>query len=279
MATMDAYFAAYKAVLGKWPVPVEALDVRSAYGTTRVHASGPSDGRPLVLLHGGGATSTVWYATVADLTRHHRVYAIDTIGDVGRTVNDGTPVTTTDHLMDWLDGVFTELRVDGAALAGHSYGGWIALAYALHAPERVGRLVLLDPTDCFAGLALGYKARALPFLLKPSAARLRALITWESGGKHIDPEWLDLMCRGAEFPRGKLVMPRRPDPKALRDMTIPTLVAVAERSRAHDARRVAATAEALLPKVTTAVLPGASHHTIPTEQPDVLTGAMLPFLA
>ncbi|WP_034593209.1 alpha/beta fold hydrolase [Hamadaea tsunoensis] len=275
---MDAYSAAYEAVLGKWPVAVEALDVRSAYGSTRVHVSGPPDGRPLVLLHGGGATSTVWYATVADLSRHHRVYAIDTIGDAGRTVNDGTPVTTAEHLMDWLDGLFTELGVDGAALAGHSYGGWIALAYALRAPARVGRLVLLDPTDCFAGLAAAYKLRAIPFLVKPSAARLRGLVTWESAGKHIDPEWLDLMCRGTEVPRGKLVMPRRPTPEALRDMTIPTLVVVAQQSRAHDGKRVAETAEALLPEVTTVALPGASHHTIPTEQPDQLSRAILAFL-
>jgi pimeloyl-ACP methyl ester carboxylesterase len=27
---------------------------------------------------------------------------------------------------------------------GHSYGGWLSLAYAAHAPQRVSRLALLD---------------------------------------------------------------------------------------------------------------------------------------
>jgi hypothetical protein len=38
-----------------------------------------------VVLSGGGATSTVWFANVAELARDHRVFAVDTMGDVGRS--------------------------------------------------------------------------------------------------------------------------------------------------------------------------------------------------
>ncbi|OLB65670.1 MAG: hypothetical protein AUI10_05680 [Actinobacteria bacterium 13_2_20CM_2_72_6] len=49
------FLAAYDALLRRWPVPVEPVEVPSAYGTTRVNVCGPVDGEPLVLLHGGGA--------------------------------------------------------------------------------------------------------------------------------------------------------------------------------------------------------------------------------
>src|SRR5207253_1676045 len=137
-----------------------------------------------------------------DLARTHRVYAVDLINDAGRSVPDGRPVRSREDLMGWLDAVCTGLGLATTALCGHSYGGWIVLSYALHAPARISRLALLDPT----------------------------------------------------------------------------LVLVAEKTRAHDPARVAANAKALLPDVTTAVLPGATHHTIPMVDAARLNGALTRFL-
>jgi pimeloyl-ACP methyl ester carboxylesterase len=271
----DEYFAAYDAVLAQWPVAVEATELRSRYGTTRVHACGPGDGKPLVLLHGGGATSTVWFANVGELSRGHRVYAVDTIGDAGRSVNDGVPVTSLERFMDWLDGLFDGLGLESASLCGHSYGGWLALNYARLGPDRVQRVALLDPTDCFAGLRLGYRLRAVPLFIKPTADRLHAVLSWETAGRRIDPAWLTLMCLGAERPRTKLVLPRHPDAERLRGLTVPVLVLLAERSRAHDIRKVAANVRRLMPQAGTVVLPGVSHHTVPMEHAEHLDRALL----
>jgi pimeloyl-ACP methyl ester carboxylesterase len=274
----DAYFDAYDAVLAQWPVAVEPVDIPSPYGTTHVNVCGPRDGRPLVLLHGGGATSTVWFANVGRLSLTHRVHAVDIIGGAGRSVADGRPVNSPADLMDWLDGLFSALDLDGADLCGHSYGGWLALDYALHAPARVRRLVLLDPTDCFAGMRLSYRLRAVPVFARPSAERMRAFIRWETGGMPVDPAWLSLMCLGTEFPGSKVVMPRRPAPDRLRASAVPTLLLLAEKSRSHDIHRVAANARRLMPHILTAVLPGSSHHSVPTENPERLNRGLEEFL-
>src|SRR4051794_2833828 len=174
---------AYDVVLAKWPVPVEPVDVGSPYGTTRVNVCGRADGEPLVLLHGGGATSTVWFANVGDLSRTHRVYAVDQINDAGRSVAGGRPLRSGPDLMAWLDALLTGLGLDAVRLCGHSYGGWLALNYALHAPQRVTHLALLDPTLCFAGMRLSYRLHAIPlFLPGPRAAGMRAFLRWETGG-------------------------------------------------------------------------------------------------
>src|SRR4051794_38281351 len=131
------YIAAYDAVLAEWPVDVESVDLKSAWGTTHVQVCGPRDGAPLVLLHGRGATSTAWFANAGELSRAHRMYAVDLIGDVGRSINDGRPIDTLGAFMNWLDGLFSGLDLERASLCGHSYGGWLALNYALHAPQRV----------------------------------------------------------------------------------------------------------------------------------------------
>ncbi|MEU7989159.1 alpha/beta hydrolase [Streptosporangium canum] len=258
-----AFLDAYDAVLDRWPVQVEPIDLPSAYGTTRVNACGPADGSPLILLHGGGTTSAMWFANVAEFARRHRVYAVDRIGEPGRSTRGERPPRDVPDLLDWLDGVLDGLGIDSAAVCGHSYGGWIALTYGLHAPQRVRRLVLLDPTQCFGGFRAGYLARALPYLIRPTASRAQTLLTWETGGAEADPAWLRLYGLAAEFPDVKVVTGKRPEPGLLRTLTTPTLVLLAGRSRAHAPHRIASAVARLLPHAETAVLPGLSHHAMP----------------
>ncbi|MGE7436119.1 alpha/beta fold hydrolase [Kitasatospora sp. NPDC001175] len=278
-----AFFSAYEAALARWPVPVTPATARSEFGTTRLNACGPEDGRPVVLLSGGGATSAVWYANVAALAATHRVYAVDLIGDPGRSIHDGRPIRRAEDMTAWLDTVLDHLGLDSTALVGHSYGGWIALTYALHAPHRVERLALLDPTQCFAGFRFGYLLRALPMLLRPTAARARAFIDWETGGAParglIDPAWSAVHALGtAHFPSSKPVTGPRPATERLRSLDIPTLILTAELSRPHRSSQVADHARALLPNAEVAVLPGVSHHAVPMADPALLNDHLTRFL-
>jgi pimeloyl-ACP methyl ester carboxylesterase len=182
--------------------------------------------------------------------------------------------------MAWLDALLTGLGLDAVRLGGHSYGGWLALNYALHAPERVTHLALLDPTLCFAGMRLSYRLHAVPlFLPGPRAGRMRAFLRWETGAAKLDPDWSELIALAAGRPRSKVVMPSRPAAGQLRGLHVPTLVLVAEKSRSHDPARVAATARALLPRVVTGVLAGATHHTIPIGSAADINDRLTRFLA
>jgi pimeloyl-ACP methyl ester carboxylesterase len=80
------------------------------------------------------------------------------------------------------------------------------------------------------------------------------------------------------MPRGTIVLPRHPAPDQLRACTVPTLLLLAEQSRAHDIHRVSANARALLPHLVTAVLPGVSHHAVPTQNPAHLNRELREFL-
>lgn len=273
------YFAAYDAVLARWPVEVSSFDVPSPYGTTHVCVCGPQDGEPLVLLHGGGATSTVWFANVEALSRGQRIYAVDLIGDAGRSVADGARIRRPADLMQWLDGLFDHLGLRRLHMGGHSYGGWVALSYALYAPERLRSLLLIEPTQCFAGMALAYRLHAIPLLLAPNADRMRSFLRWETAGRHLEPTWLTLMALGAsDYPRPTIVLPHQPKAAALRRLTVPTLVVLAGQSRSHQSRRVAAGVRRSMPHSVVAVLPDETHHTLPTENPVGLNRELLRFL-
>src|SRR5215470_6050833 len=220
-------------MLARWPVPYEAVEFPTEFGVTRVQACGPQEGSPLVLLPGGGATSTVWFANVETLSRSHRVFAVDVMGDAGRSapnVGNGRSLRTSEDLLSWLGEVIDQLGPESVSLCGHSYGAQIALAYASHAPHRVRRLVLLDPMGCFAGMSPRYLLHALPLLLRPSGPRLRALFEWElGGGRALDADWLNLATTGAAEFRTKIVVPRKPSHERLRGLDIPTLLLLAGR--------------------------------------------------
>jgi pimeloyl-ACP methyl ester carboxylesterase len=272
--------AAYDEVLAEWPAGTRQNTVSTFFGTTHVNTCGPAGGPPLVLLPGGRATSVSWYANASDLSRTFRVHAVDLIGDPGRSVPDPRrPLRTAADLTAWLDAVLDGLGIGATTLAGHSYGGWIALHYALHAPDRVTRLALLDPTQCFAGYRAGYLLHALPMLLRPSARRIRAFLEWETDGVPLDAAWLRLQEATAGFPTARPVTGPRPSAAALRSLRTRVLLLVAASSRTHDPRHVAARAAELLSDVETAVLPDVSHHALPYTNPTVTNRRLLEFLS
>src|SRR5580692_532951 len=84
-ASRARYMAAYDAVLRDWPIPYEELDVPTRLGPTHVIASGPPDAPPLVLLPSFAGSATVWRLNVAGLSRRYRTYAVDVIGQPGKS--------------------------------------------------------------------------------------------------------------------------------------------------------------------------------------------------
>ncbi|GGJ48022.1 alpha/beta fold hydrolase [Streptomyces brasiliensis] len=273
----DAFRVAYDKVMAKWPADREALTVPTPFGDTYVNACGPREAPPLLLLPGGGgATSASWYAQAADLARTRRVLAADLPGVPGRSARGGLRTVT--DLTAWLDALLAALGAGDTDLGGHSYGAWIALHYALHAPARVRRLFLLDPTQCFAGFKTAYLLHALPMLLRPTPSRVRALLTWETGGAPLDPDWLSLQEAAAGFPAEKPITGPRPAPDALRGLNTPVLLLLAGNSRTVDTYRVAAEAARVLPRVETAVLPDVSHHALPQAAPTGLADRLTAFL-
>lgn len=259
-----AFYRAYDAVLAKWPHGTTSMDIESLYGTTRVNVCGPLGAPPVVLLPGAGATSTSWFDNVASLSRQNRVYAVDLIGDAGRSLSTGQPVQSVDDLLDWLRSVVDGLKLNSPSLIAHSYGAMIALAYALRAPECVSRLVLIDPNSCFAGMRAPYLIHAIPILVRPTEKRERAFITWETDGVLLDEDWLTMLALGAaHFPKSKTVVPKRPSSKALSAFTVDTTVILAGRSKVHDSTRVEAAVRAHLPHARTVIFDTATHHTLP----------------
>jgi pimeloyl-ACP methyl ester carboxylesterase len=129
-----------------------------------VHYLCMGQGRPVILVHGGGMWLYSFRCNMSELSRHFRVYALDMPGygytePVGSPVHTGLP-TMSETLLRFMDG----LGIGSAVLVGHSWGGGWALHFASLHPERVDGLVLVDSSGLEVRDVLEWELLKVPVL-------------------------------------------------------------------------------------------------------------------
>ncbi len=134
-----------KSLLG-WPVPYEGLVIDTRFGKTFVIASGDPANEAMILIHGSGSNALTWRGDAAKYAEHYRVYALDVIGEAGKSSHTRLGWDSGAH-DQWLGDVIRGLGIRTCILEGISYGGWIALNYAASNPMQVSKLVLVSIAD------------------------------------------------------------------------------------------------------------------------------------
>ncbi len=241
---------------------------------TALHAVTLGDGPPVVMIHGLMLGSLAqWYFTAAPvLARTHRVVLYDLRGH-GRSAREarGYDLAT---LADDLDGLLAALDVDGPIdVVGHSYGGLIALTWALRHPTRARRLVVAD-APLPPGTALPLIGDGSPeAMLDALPAPVRDAVL--HGGRRARRllESLHFLARDTTL-LADLVAEPGPRDAALARLPSPTAVVVGDRSAC---RAAGAHLAATLPDARLTVVPGG--HFLPVEAPTALTDAIAAHLA
>jgi triacylglycerol lipase len=108
----------------------------------KIHYIEAGKGPTVILLHGLGADWSSWSSTIGPLAQKYHVIAPDQIG-FGRSDKPFINYRV-GTLVDFLGGLYKELKIERASLVGNSLGGFTATAFALAYPDKVDRLVLVD---------------------------------------------------------------------------------------------------------------------------------------
>jgi len=98
-------------------------------------------GAPLMLIHGFPFDHTIWNDVTALLKDKFTLILPDLRG-FGQSTTVESPYTMSD-MADDLAGLLDHLGIEKIALAGHSMGGYVALAFAKKYPRRVNGLALV----------------------------------------------------------------------------------------------------------------------------------------
>ncbi|MBZ4663949.1 MAG: alpha/beta hydrolase [Caloramator sp.] len=102
------------------------------------------EGEPLILLNGIMMSTASWLAFVGVLSKYYRVVLVDLI-DQGRS-EKGDTFYTQDMHTDMLYELTKRLNIDKFNLLGISYGGEVAMLYALKYQNTLKSLILSNTT-------------------------------------------------------------------------------------------------------------------------------------
>ncbi|MCV2890019.1 alpha/beta fold hydrolase [Ruegeria aquimaris] len=132
---------------------------------TRIHAEVLGEGPDLVLIHGSnGSTRDMTYALAPALAHHFRVILFDR---PGLGYSDALPhdAAGIDHQAAVLARAAQALGSDRPMVLGHSYGGAVALAWAVNHPDALSALIPVSAASnpWTTPLDLLYRVTSNPF--------------------------------------------------------------------------------------------------------------------
>lgn len=244
-------------------------------------------GPAVLLLHGFPLDHTIWENQVRHLAEDYRVITPDLPGMGGSHPLPSAELPNLTAMAEEVLGLMDGRKVGMAAAAGHSMGGYVALALQQLAPDRVTGLAMVGsqaaPDTPEARQSRFATARAvreqgarlvaesmLPKLFAPSLppdSPLRARVERIIRRTSVDG------IRGA-----LLSMADRPDMTPyLPSITVPTLVLTGDEDRAIPPER-SETMAAALPNATLVIVKGAGHMPM-LEAPEEVNRALEEWLA
>lgn len=132
----------YENLLEQWHQPSKHHTLETTFGDTYVIESGVDKAPAILMLHGSGSNLGMWTADVKELSKNYHVFAIDIIGECGKS-SENRPPFKDDNYSDWLSEIIEELGLNKVSFIACSLGGWIALNFTIRYPEKSEKLVLM----------------------------------------------------------------------------------------------------------------------------------------
>jgi len=274
-SSREQLFARYDLMLEDWPVPFRSSFVQTSFGVTHVLCSGPEHGSPVLLLHAGRSNSVLWMRNIAELSRTYRVFAVDIIGDAGKSEPDEALPFGFDR--PWLLQMLDSLFIDRVDLVAISRASQLAINLAAYVPNRIGRLVLVSASLNGSTPTSEARRRSWQARLFPSAENIRSLFSLLAptlAGSDAMLDYQETVFRGVREPSYPVY---DPDKFGTSAPFTPTLLMLGEREVVFDPVAAKSLGKRVFPNITVDVLPEVGHL-MNIERPDLVDSRIVEFL-
>jgi pimeloyl-ACP methyl ester carboxylesterase len=286
-------------------VEIERLEIDANGLTFSARACGPTEGRPVLLLHGFPETSWGWRPALEALgERGYRAVAFDQRGYSPRARPKDVADYAISHLVDDVLGVADTMEMDQFDLVGHDWGGMVGWVVAARNDLRVRSLTIVStphPRAIRSVLDSGdteqrerssyitlFRQADKPerLLLGPdgSGEGFRKLFTTDGPGPGVDPSVVDEYLSVLSAPgalTAALNWYRAMDRAEVADLppiAMPTLYVWSTGDVALGRAAAEATAKEVMGPYTFEVLEGVSHW-VPEEASEELNRLLMEHLA
>jgi pimeloyl-ACP methyl ester carboxylesterase len=110
----------------------------------KIHFAAMGQGKPIIMIHGFPDFWYTWRRQMEGLAGSYRVAAIDQRGYNLSDKPQGVENYAVQHLIGDVKAVLKKMGAEKATIIGHDWGGFVAWMCALHAPQMVENLVVLN---------------------------------------------------------------------------------------------------------------------------------------
>jgi pimeloyl-ACP methyl ester carboxylesterase len=214
-------------------VAYEDLYVQTRFGQSHLVKLGNSNGKPLLLFHGGNSTTPYYLATFKTLFENFCIYAVDTIGHPGKSAQTVLSAKTMEY-GEWASDVIDGLGFEKMICMGGSFGGGILAKLMCVAPEKIEKSILIVPSGIANVSTLNIAVKmGIPMifyiLTKKDYWLKKAILPMAIDEKNIDADTYEMVKISFEHVNVKTGMPSNVNIEIFKKCSAPTLLIPAEK--------------------------------------------------
>lgn len=109
----------------------------------KIHYLELGEGKPLILIHGGGSFSGEWINILKPLSEHFHLFVLDRPGCGLSDPFNYRGIDLREHAVEFIRSFMDSVGLKKALIMGQSMGGYFSICFALQYPERVEKLLLI----------------------------------------------------------------------------------------------------------------------------------------
>ena len=269
----------YDHQLEQLSVPYRDLYVETSFGKTHLIETGSPEGEPLLVFHGGNATTAYNLLTCDFLFEDFHIYAVDTIGHPGKSAETSLSALNYDY-GKWVGEVIDALGFEEISLFGGSFGGGIIAKTMCAVPDNVKRAVLLIPSGIKNAFQLKNARMMFPMIMywitgKDSWLK-KTMIPMAVTEDNITDDIYETAKLSIDYVKIKTAMPTNVSASKMALCNAPALVMAAEKDCLFPGPGVLKRAEEIIPNCRTYLIKGRGHmHFLTDEEKKMIVRFLL----
>ena len=258
----------YDEQLNRLNVSYKDVYIQTSFGTTHIIETGSLEKEPLLVFHGGNATTAYNLLACDFLLNDFHIYAVDTIGHPGKSAE--TCLSAFGYKYGkWAGEIIDKLGFESMDLFGGSFGAGIIAKTMCEVPDKVKRVVLYVPSGIKNAPSIKSVSMMLPMIMywitKKDKWLKKCILPMAISEENITDDIYQTAKLSIDYAKVKTAMPSNVDEKRMKKCKAPTLVMAAEKDCLFPGEGVIERAERIIPNCQTYLLKDRGHMNVLTD--------------
>lgn len=242
--------------------------ISTSFGQTHLVETGNFDGIPLLVFHGGNATTAYNLLTCDFLFKDFHIYAVDSIGHPGKSAEVSLSHINYDY-GKWVSDVIDGLGFTKIACFGGSFGAGIIAKAMCFVPEKIDIGVLYVPSGIKNAPSVKNMRMMMPMIMywitQKDKWLKKCMLPMAVKEENITDDIYETAKLSINYSKIKSGMPSNISKKLIKNYVAPTLVLAAEKDCLFPGKGVLQQSKKIFRNVKTYLLKERGHMSFLTD--------------